>query len=82
MCAKYGEKHRKGGSCMSFEAFERRNRQIFVPFPRLGIMGADVDVMPYILIICILVELRETWAFQFQLFQLFFKGYVFYLSYI
>ena len=41
------------GSSMSFEAFERRILMHYVPFPRLGILGALGFVMSYF-IVCLL----------------------------
>ena len=57
MCSEEEKNIGMRGSCISFEACERKILIHSVPFPRLGILGAVCFVMSYILIICFLVEL-------------------------
>ena len=70
------------GSCMSFDTCESRILMHSVPFPSLGILGADAFMMLYLIVL-----LPFRWnliceIFQFQFFQLFFLLLLFYLLYI
>jgi hypothetical protein len=50
---------------------------LFVPFPRVGILGAEVLPMSYFIDLLIFRQESdcENFGFPFQLFQLFFEGY-------
>ena len=77
MCApSTGKNIGTSGSCMSFDACESRSLIHSVPRPSVGIAGAELDEMSYLIDNLLFRELimllKVASAFQFQLFQLIF----------